>query len=477
MSDDFLNRTREIAALHDIHRRKGAQLMAIYGRRRIGKTSLLMHWIEREVKAPSVYWVAWRSTPAVLLAAFSQALQPLLRTDDPGFTFSSWEAALQALARLAEKRPLVVVLDELPYLLESVPSFATILQAAWDRILKRSQLRLIIAGSHYHMMQDTFASPKGALFGRTTADLHVGEVALSDMSLFLPGYSPEQLVETWSVIGGIPKYLEMWNDRHPVLRNVQDVILSPSSIFRNEPSFLIHDEIADPRTYLGILHAIGGGAKRPVEVAQGAGVQLAHVGKYLATLESLRFVRRVVSVDAESPRASRKTRYEVRDPYLKFHFAFVQPNLQLVEQGRIDRLMELIRAGFDAWTGRVGYEEVCRRHVAQLADRRELPLDVLDVGRLWDGRVEIDVAAIDRRSRSALLGECRFRGRPMPVEALDGLRAKAEGIRALAGYKLRYALFSRSGFTAALAQRAKREAVLLVEGVPSGEGAGHSHVR
>lgn len=150
----------------------------------------------------------------------------------------------------------------------------------------------------------------------------------------------------------------------------------------------------------------------------------------------------------------------------RFHFAFVQPHLALVEQGRADRLVEIIRAGFDAWVGRVGYEEVCRRHVARLADRHELPLSLVEVGRLWDGRTEIDVAGIDRKARSALVGECRYRGRPMTDDVLDALHAKVKALGALDGYKVLPALFSRAGFSASLRRRAEREQVLLVEGVP-----------
>lgn len=464
-TDGFLNRSRELELLREIHRRPGAQLVAVYGRRRIGKTALLVHWLA-QAKERTVYWVADRSTSAVLLRKFSQALQPLLDHADPDFSFSSWEAALTTVARLADKSPLIVVLDELPYLLESVPSFATLLQASWDHALKRSRVRLVVAGSHYHMMQDTFASPRGPLYGRTTADLNVGEVGVAEMALFLPRYSPEQLVETYSVVGGVPKYLEMWNDGHPVLRNVRDAILSPASTFRDEPAFLIHDEIADPRTYLAILEGLGGGARRPVDVARATGVQLAHIGKYLHTLESLRFVRRIVSVDAPSPRAARKTRYEVRDSYLRFHFAFVQPHLRLLEQDRAERLLELIRAGFDAYVGRVGYEELCRRHIAALADRHELPFELLDVGRLWDRRTEIDVAGIDRKAKSALVGECRWRGTRVSEQVLDDLRARAEALPALRGSKVHYALFSRAGFTSALEKRARKDGVLLVDGVP-----------
>lgn len=462
----FFNRERELSFLQGIHDRDGAQLVAVYGRRRIGKTALLMHWIEAEPDGRAVYFVAHRSTSASLLAKFSRALQPLLGSTDPAFTFSSWEVALDELARLSQKQRLIMVIDELPYLLECEPSFATILQAAWDRPLRRSKVRLLLAGSHYHMMQDTLASPHGPLYGRTTADLFLDEIGLREMGLFLPGYSPEQLVETYSVIGGVPRYLEAWSDRRSVLANIRDTVLSPVSIFRNEPAFLIQDEIADPRTYLAILEAIGGGMKRPVDLAKAAGVQLAHIGKYLRTLDLLRFVRRVVSVDSPSPQSARTSRFEIRDPYLRFHFTFVLPNLRLLEQGRLDRLLALIREGFDAYVGKTGYEEICRRHVAALSDAGELPFDAVDVGRIWDRRAEIDVVALDRRSRAALVGECRWRSRRVGEEVLDELTARAATLQKLHGYRLHYILFSRSGFTTALESRARREGIRLVEGAP-----------
>ena len=92
---------------------------------------------------------------------------------------------------------------------------------------------------------------------------------------------------------------------------------------------------------------------------------------------------------------------------------------------------------------------------------------MLDVGRMWNGRVEIDVAGIDRKSRSALLGECRWRGKRAGVELLDDLRTRAQTVEGLQGFELHYALFSRAGFTAELEKRARREDVLLVEGVPT----------
>jgi hypothetical protein len=128
--------------------------------------------------------------------------------------------------------------------------------------------------------------------------------------------------------------------------------------------------------------------------------------------------------------------------------------------------MEMIRSGFDAYVGRTGYEEVCRRHIAELSDRGALPFRALEVGRMWDRRVEIDIVALDRRSRGALVGECRWRRARMGVEVLDDIGHRAARLESLSGFKLHYALFSRAGFTSGLEKRSRREGVRLIEGVP-----------
>src|SRR5438067_1124116 len=150
----FVNRTRELAELETIYRRQGGQFVAVFGRRRIGKTALLSHWLKNRRHPGGIYWVAYRSSARLLLGRFSQALQGLTGNTDPAFSYSSWEAAFEDLARLVRSSRQVVVIDEWPYLVESVPGIASILQAAWDHHLKESKIVLILAGSHYHMMHD-----------------------------------------------------------------------------------------------------------------------------------------------------------------------------------------------------------------------------------------------------------------------------------------------------------------------------------
>jgi AAA+ ATPase superfamily predicted ATPase len=463
VSSKFLDRERERAELERIASRPGSQFVVVYGRRRIGKTALLVHFVEAHPRGPHFYFTAHRSSSELLLNGFSQRFREQLAPERAPFTFDGWEAAFTELFVAARKRRVVAVVDEYPYLAEAVPEIPTLLQRLWDEQAKSSKLLLMLSGSHYHMMQREFLAPSGPLYGRSTAAFLLEELELAQMQLFLPAYGYEDLVATYAVIGGVPKYLELWNDQRPVLRNVRDLVLSPATLFRHEALLLIQDEIAEPRTYLAILEALRAGLKTPTALAADTGVRINHMGKYLSTLLELRIIRRVVSEDAPDPRNSRTTRYEIRDPFLRFHFEFLHRHQELLEQNRTARLAEIIERRFDAFVGKTAYEELARRRIAVLGDAGEIPFVPESVGRAFTRDVEIDVVARGRGD-SLLVGECKWQGTKMAPGSLDDLKRRTQRFVRFSGRSVRYALFSRSGFSRPLLERASAEGVLLFTG-------------
>ncbi len=447
--------------LTDLYNRREAQFVALYGRRRIGKTSLLLHWSQQVAKENCIYWMARKSSSHILLKELSELVGSFMGLPASGFAFSDWQGLLSQLGKMSKEKRIVMIIDEFPYLVESVPEFPGILQRTWDLELKETRIFLAISGSHYHKMLEEFASEKRPLFGRTTGQIVLDEIAPDQLHEFLPHYGAEQIVETYSVIGGVPKYLELWDDERPVMKNIEEAILSPVTIFRQEPLFLIQDEISEPRTYLAVLEALGQGALTPKAISEATGIALSHTGKYLQTLVLLRFVRKIISLTAPDVHATRTTRYEIRDPFLRFYFAFILPNVPLLEQNRDKKVIELIRNGFDSYVSKNGFEEICRRHVVQIGDGGNLPFSPGEVGRMWNKHAEIDVVAIDKNDSTALLGECKWTMRKTGEEVLDALIDKGHQFPLLKSFKIHYALFSKSGFTENCIKKAKSEDVFL----------------
>lgn len=461
----FINRKKELGVLSALDQKTEPQFIVVYGRRRIGKTTLITHWLKQNRESPSIYWVAHKSSPMVLLEKFSKIVGEARITNIPsGMIFKDWETAFRYIFESSRRKHVRLVIDEFPYLLESCPEVAGILQILWDEYQNNSHLMIILSGSHYHMMRKTFSSGEAPLYGRSTADMLIEEIEPQSLHAFLPRYSKEQVVETFSVIGGVPKYLEMWDDRKPVLKNVEDLLLSPVTIFRQEAMFLIQDEISEPRTYMAVMESIGNGHKTPKAIAEYTGILQNHVGKYLSVLVDLGFIRRLISLEARDCSRSRQGRYELRDSYIRFFFAYVYPHLELIEQNRMKRLMQIIRSQQAAYVGRTGYEELCRQTVTTLGDDNKLPFMPERIGRSWSRGAEIDIAAVNHAERVALLGECKWTSTRVSESIIEGLIEKSRRQRVLHSYHIHYALFSKTGFTKPLVRRAKKENIMLFEG-------------
>ena len=445
----FRNRVREIKELNHIAASKSSQMVVIYGRRRIGKTSLLRHWSEMH-RSTSFYWTSYRTTSEILLESFSQRLA----TISPGMSehaiFPSWETALSHLFDLAEKKTIIAIIDEFPYLVEMEPSFPSLLQKMWDERADNSRLILSLCGSHYHMMHEEFASSRKPLYGRASRHMILDEITPQDLQLFLPRYSPEQIVETYGITGGVPAYLELWDDKRPVFYNIRELFLRTSTFFSQEAVLLIQDEIAEPRTYLGILQAIGSGLKTPKQITDISGLAINHIGKYLHTLVNLRFVRRVLSEDSENRNTSRNSKYEIRDPYLRFHFQYLYPYPDRRQFDGKGWLETLVKKNFASYIGKSSYEELARLHLGLLGSEEKLNFTPQYVGRAWNKQAEIDVVAINWQDKQVIFGECKWTRTKMSVTDLESLRSRSEKLTKLKEFTPSYILFSRSGFTAAL---------------------------
>lgn len=457
----FVNRGSELSWLEERHRGKQAELLVLYGRRRIGKSALLREFCREKAH---VYFVASQVREPDNLDQFREALaaghpDPLLDS----LRFNSWEAALAYVTRLAESERFIVVLDEFPYLCQDNPALPSALQRWWDASGKSSRLMLVLCGSQIGFMERDVLAERSPLFGRRTGQTRLGPLLPWDAARFVSGWSGRDQLTAFGVFGGVPAYLERIDAEQSLRQNLLREALAPQGFLYDEVHFLLRTELTQITTYLSLLKAVAGGATRITEIATRAGIPATGASRYLATLRELGLVRRDVPFTERNPEKSKRGIYVVADPFVSFWCRFVLPHQSLIQAGQGKTVWrEFIRPQLDTHLG-VVFEEVCRQYVLHRWAEVQGGTPVR-VGRLWAGDHDLDVVAelADGRSRSLLVGECKWWRSPVGLNVLRDLRERAAGLGEQLHRDTRLAIFSLSGFTGELQSAASKENVALI---------------
>ena len=461
---EFVDRHWELDVLDQAWNASDARFLVLYGRRRIGKTRLLTHWL-RTRSPRAIYWVAKPASSASLLRSFSQAIHSEAgetRTD-PDFTYPTWEMAWEEVARLARTRRLALFLDEFTYTLDATPDLSGTLQNAWDQTLSSSNLFLVLAGSHMGMMERELLAYRAPLYGRASARLLLQQLPFSALVELFPTYDAAERVALYAVLGGIPAYLERFDPKRSLSHNIKNHLLTPVNLLQEEPRLLLQEQLSEPRNYMAILEAIAHGRRVPQEIAESTGLQSSHVSKYLAVLQDLRLVRRDVPATVRRPERSRKGRYVVTDPYLRFYFRFLARRQDEIALGRIQSAWQAIRRQLIAFIGANTFEELCREWVSVQGDAGRLALMPERVGSFWSKEAQIDVVAVDWSEKQILLGEAKWSRSPVGPGVLDQLVVKTDKTLPAGDWTVHYAVFARAGFTDAARAAAQDRQALLVD--------------
>jgi AAA+ ATPase superfamily predicted ATPase len=458
----FINRKAELEQLRHLYDSDRAELFVLYGRRRVGKTELLRAFCADK---QHLFFIATLSSDNEQLATFSQQIYGFNHTEVPGgFTFPSWEAAFRALADLPMQPRPVVIMDEFTYLISGNRAIPSILQKVWDEKLKNSGLMLVLCGSYIGRMETEVLGYQAPLYGRRTASTLLRPLDLPSSALFFPRYNPDDQFLAWAILGGMPYYLYTFDDQQDLFTNIRNQILNTQSgTLFSEPRLLLMEELREPRNYFSILRAIAQGRTRLNEITQASGVgEVNSVSRYLDILQQMRLVTRRVPATESQPEKSKKGLYQIDDHFLRFWFRYVHPNQSSLDLGLIEQILDQrIRPDLDNFAA-AAFEEAARAYIAKLAQTGRLAFLPERIGAWWDRSAEIDVLAISQSEKAALLGECKWSINPIGVNILEDLKHKSGLLlHNIEIQKIHYALFSRSGFTPALQEQARREGVEL----------------
>lgn len=448
--EQFVDRDVELDQLTDCYESETADLVVIYGRRRLGKSELVRQSIAD--RGDAVYYQAVESTAPNQLEQFVdtataqfQSLRNVRR---------DWEALLEALG----EEDAVVVIDEFPFLIEEDESLPSRIQRVWDMELQETGMTLVLVGSSISVMEDKVLSGSAPLYGRRTATIDLKPLEVADARQFFPDYDPETAITAWSIYGGTPYYLQTIDPDQSLGANVQQAVLSERGLLYSEPEFLLRTELRQPNTYFSILRALAHGRRTPNEIAGMAGVESGSLSTYLQKLRRLRLVERHIPV-TESPTASKRGRYRIAAPLFRFWFRFVYGNQDQLRMLGNDAYDELVAPELADYVSPL-FERRCQRAVPALIDRQ-----FRDVGQWWFKEHELDVLGLT--GDGLVAGECKFTSQPMSEGVLADLERTTEEVRwseEPADGETLYVLFSRSGYTTDLEHVADtRDDVLLFE--------------
>lgn len=440
----FIDREKELEYLNSEYNKKESSLIVLYGRRRIGKTSLIKEFGKNK---NMIYFLATEETEKQNLKQLSMLVSDYMNIEN--IEFSDWDSIFRFVINSKSKKKIVFVIDEFQYLGKVNSAFPSIFQRIWDNILKDKNIMVILCGSLINMMEAQILNYASPLYGRRTGQIKLKQIPFKNYNEFFNNkVTRKELIEKYSVTGGVPKYIESFKEGKNIYTEIQNNILNNQSYLYEEPYFLLQNEVTEVGSYFSIIKTIAAGNKKLGNIATNLGVNPTNLSKYLQTLINLDILEREVPVTEKNQEKSKKGRYNIKDNYLAFWFNFIYPNKSFLEMEKYDFVMEKIKNNFIDNHVAFIYENVCKEKMWDLNIKGKLGFTFDKLGRWWNSNEEIDIVGFDSNGNDIIFGECKYTNKPMDVDVLSKLENKAAKVNWKKDTrKEKFILFSINGFT------------------------------
>ncbi|MDO8553607.1 MAG: ATP-binding protein [Candidatus Micrarchaeota archaeon] len=435
----FINREEELKFLEERYVQNKPQFIVIYGRRRVGKTELIKEFIEEK---NSIYFLAEKGKNGVNFERFSQRIAEASGHD--GISFKGWKEAFEYLKK--QNKKWIIAIDEFPYLIQSDPTITSKFQTIADEIIHDSNIYLILCGSSISMMEDEVLAYKSPLYGRRTGQWQLNPLSFQYARLFFSRYDIEKQIEAYAVGGGIPLYLQEFDDKISVMENIKTKILSKGCILYEEPKFVLNQEFNDAKVYFAIFEALANGKTTIKELSDSIGVDSRNLNKYMNALMRLHYVSKDYPLFYEKNK--KRARYSIKDNFFDFWFKFVNPNFSDLEMGDLAKIEEKLSPLFNPFVGKK-FEQVAEETLQMLNRKKKLPFEFDKIANFWDNTkdgkvVEIDRIAINTKEKKLLVVECKWETGVSAKKLLAETQEKVKSSSLFEKYEVHYAFFARS---------------------------------
>ncbi len=462
--DKFINRIQEMKTLEEQYNMPSSSMVILYGRRRVGKTSLICEFLRKH--SDNIYFLATEESEAINLKSFKEQVAEYTGNELLKSANVDWLTVFKLLTEHKTQTKKVIVIDEFQYIGEDNNAFPSIMQKVWDTLLKDANIMLILCGSLITLMKRQTLDYVSPLYGRRTAQIKLKQIPFNYYGEFMEGKSINELLPFYAVTGGVPKYIESFLGVEDLYDGIQNRILNPQSYLYEEPYFLLQKEVSEIGSYFSLIKAIAMGNRKLSEIAANIEVKQTSLTKYLKTLIDLDLIEREVPVTESNPEKSKSGLYKIKDNFIAFWFKFVYPYRAYLEKGETQFVLSQIKKGFIQNYASYVYEDVCRERMWELSANDFWNFHFDRVGRYWGSKAdETDIVAIDSIGKNLVLGECKYSMSEKGLSVLHGLQERAKSLQVLTGAEnVEYIIFNTAGFSQGLKDEAeKNPSVKLVD--------------
>lgn len=462
----FIGRKSELEILDQAYKAAKFQMVVVYGRRRIGKTALLQHFVKE--KSNVIFFTGLQTSANENLEMLSASIKPANfpgKTNYPGEfnfpaspspSFNSYNDALTYIFDKAENEQTIFVIDEYPYLAESYPGISSLLQKLIDQRKNTSKLLLILCGSSMSFMEHQVLGKESPLYGRRDFQTKVEPFNIFEASKMLSCNDPIKAIELYSLAGGVPLYLEQLDATKSIEWNIANAVLKQGAFLSTEPENYVLQEMHNPASYKAIITAIAKGKEKTNDIANTVNMQTPKLAPYLKRLIELGIIEKVTPIIHAN---KKQVLYRLTDNLFRFWYRFAPQYTSAINADMQDIVAKhIVKNDFSTYLGPV-FEKVCQQWLMQNIAKGNIPLIPKEIGCWWGNdpikkeQAEVDIV-ITGANEEFILGECKWRNSLVDSDVLKILCHRAAFLTGPNKSKLNLYIFSKTGFTEQCKQQA-----------------------
>ena len=450
----FIGRERELASLKDFYEKDGIGMTVIYGRRRIGKSTLIAEFVKDK---KVIFYTATKVGKDRNLELFSKQVTDLFLSGIEDISFHTIEAVFDFINKNISDEKVILVIDELPYWAEKDEALLSILQKYMDTVWHDKNLKIILCGSALSFMENKVLSEKSPLFGRRDSQIKLDAFDYLDAAKFVPDYSNEDKAICYGITGGVAKYLSMIDSSKSLDENIIKLYFRTDGYLYDETINLLTQEFSDITLVNNIIEQIASGQNTINIIANKIGEKESTILYSLEKLISVGLVEKKKCITEEKNK--KKTQYILKDHMFKFWYEFIPKATSVIEMGQGELYYhKAVKPVLHSYMGSV-FEDMCRYYTLQHGILGEFDCFVTTVGTWWGTETiinengekraqstDIDVVALSEIEKKAVVGECKFKNEKIDKGIYETLVRRSHLISSK--YQVvKYILFSLSGYT------------------------------